>query len=67
MGNIILGVILIVVSIFGITYWWWDILVILRGLIPIVLFIVGIVAVIAGLEILRDRPRVNADKEGEVE
>lgn len=57
MGSIILGVILIIVSLFGITFWWWDIIVFLRGFLPVFLLILGIVAIAGGLEFLREPPQ----------
>lgn len=59
MGSIILGVIFIICSLFGITYCWWDVLVVLRGLFPILLLAIGVVAIIAGLEILKEQPGNN--------
>lgn len=57
MGSIILGTILVIVSLFGITFWWWDMLVCIRGLFPLLLLLCGIVAIVAGLEFLREQPR----------
>lgn len=56
MGSIILGVIFAICSLFGITYYWWDVLAVLRGLFPILLLAIGVVAIIAGLEILKEQP-----------
>lgn len=56
MGSIILGSILVVVSLFGFMYWWWDVIDILRGIIPIVLLILGIVAIGAGLNMTKEEP-----------
>jgi hypothetical protein len=56
MGSIILGSILVVVSLFGFTYWWWDVVDILRGIIPIGLLILGIVAIGAGLNMVKEEP-----------
>lgn len=56
MGSIILGVIFVICSLFGITYYWWDVLAVLRGLFPILLLAIGVVAIIAGLEILKEQP-----------
>lgn len=55
MSSIIFGSVLIITSLFGFTYWWWDVVVILRGLLPIILFIIGVVAIVAGMEILREK------------
>ncbi len=56
MGSIIAGTILVVASLFGFTYWWWDVIDILRGLIPIVLLVLGIVAIGAGLNMAKEEP-----------
>ncbi len=50
MNNIIIGSILVIASLFGFVSWWWDVILLLKGLIPLVFLFVGIVAVFAGLE-----------------
>lgn len=56
MGSIILGTILVIVSLFGFMHWWWDVIDILRGMIPIGLLILGIVAIGAGLNMVKEEP-----------
>ena len=49
MINVIAGLIAVVLGIWGLKVWWWSFSELLRGLIPLVLFIGGIVAVAAGV------------------
>ena len=49
MINVIAGLIAIVLGIFGLKVWWWSFSELLRGLIPLVLIIGGLVAIAAGM------------------
>ena len=62
MNNIIIGSILIIASLFGFVYWWWDVILLLKGLIPLVFLFVGIVAVFAGLECRTGKETTATDK-----
>jgi hypothetical protein len=45
----VIGVVLLVLGAFGLTMWWQDFGLVLRGLIPFLLVIGGLVAIGAGL------------------
>jgi len=45
----VIGVVLLVLGAFGLTMWWQDFGLVLRGLIPFLLLIGGLVAIGAGL------------------
>lgn len=49
MINVIAGLIAIVLGIWGLKVWWWSFSELLRGLIPLVLIIGGLVAIAAGI------------------
>ncbi len=62
MNNIIAGTILIVLSLVGMVFWWWDVLMLLKGLVPIALLALGIVAVAAGVSTLNEKPKTTNGK-----
>ena len=49
MINVIAGLIAIVLGVLGLKVWWWSFSELLRGLIPLVLLIGGLVAIAAGI------------------
>ena len=49
MPHIVVGLILVVLGAFGIITWWIDFGLVLRGLIPLLLLIGGLVAIGSGL------------------
>ena len=65
MINVIMGIIFVLLGVFGITYFWWDVLIILRGLFPVLFLITGGVAIVAGLELMKGRPGKNIEEEEE--
>lgn len=59
MPNIIVGLVAIALGLWGLSVWWWSVAELLRGLVPIVLILFGLVAVGAGVSIVRE----NGDQE----
>lgn len=57
MNNIIAGAVLIVLSLIGMVFWWWDVLMLLKGLAPIALLALGVVAVAAGISTMKEKPK----------
>ena len=49
MINVIAGLIAVVLGIWGLKVWWWSFSELLRGLITLLLFAVGLVAIAAGV------------------
>ncbi|KAF0191433.1 MAG: hypothetical protein FD165_1767 [Gammaproteobacteria bacterium] len=49
MNSIILGLISISFGIWGLTVWWWSFAELLRGLTPMVLVLIGVLALAAGV------------------
>lgn len=49
--KIVVGLILILASIYAVAVWWWsDFLVLLKGGVPILVFIIGLVFLLLGFE-----------------
>ena len=53
MPHIIIGLVLVVLGVFGIISWWTDFGLVLRGLVPFLFLIGGLVAIGSGL--IRER------------
>lgn len=54
MPSIIGGSIAIVLGIWGISVWWWSVAEVFRGLVPILLVVCGLVALAAGISMVRE-------------
>jgi hypothetical protein len=55
MANIIFGLVALALGLWGVSVWWWSIVEILRGIIPIALILLGLVALGAGVTRMRER------------
>ena len=53
MTNIIVGLLAIAFGLWGMTVWWWSVAELLRGLVPVILILVGAVALAAGMSAVR--------------
>lgn len=76
MGSIIGGLIALALGIFAAITWKWRMIELLQGIIPIALITGGIIAVVAGLDLVKEsdlskgkkaKARVNEDEEEENE
>ncbi|WP_135075055.1 magnetosome protein MamI [Terasakiella sp. SH-1] len=57
MPVVIFGLVAISLGLWAMAAWWWSVTELMRGLVPIILVILGIVAVAAGLSKVReDKP-----------
>ncbi len=54
MASIIFGLIALALGLWGVSAWWWSIVEILRGIVPIMLILLGLVALGAGVTRMRD-------------
>ena len=63
MPNIIVGLVAIALGLWGLSVWWWSVAELLRGLVPIVLILFGLVAVGAGVSIVREKDDEDATDE----
>ncbi|MBF0610885.1 MAG: hypothetical protein G8345_08120 [Magnetococcales bacterium] len=57
MPNIIFGLVAIALGLWGLTAWWYSVSEALRGLMPIILVLVGLVALGAGITSMRETKR----------
>lgn len=63
MPNIIVGLVAIALGLWGLSVWWWSVAELLRGLVPVVLILFGLVAVGAGVSIVREKGDEDATDE----
>lgn len=54
MANIIFGLVALALGLWGISVWWWSVVELLRGLVPILLILLGLVALGAGVTRMRE-------------
>ncbi|MEE8394347.1 MAG: magnetosome protein MamI [Rhodospirillales bacterium] len=54
MNIVIFGLLAISLGLWGMSVWWWSVAELLRGLAPIVLVFLGVVALAAGVSKVRD-------------
>lgn len=54
MANIIFGLVALALGLWGVSVWWWSIVELLRGLVPISLILLGLVALGAGVTRIRE-------------
>ncbi|MBF0453946.1 MAG: hypothetical protein HQL72_03895 [Magnetococcales bacterium] len=63
MANIIFGLVALALGLWGVSVWWWSIVEILRGLVPIALILLGLVALGAGVTRMREQERADSYRE----
>lgn len=57
MNSIIVGLISISFGLWGLTVWWWSFAELLRGLTPLVLVLIGLLALAAGIAQIQQSAR----------
>jgi arginine exporter protein ArgO len=62
---LISGVVSVILGIIGFTQWWSEFVIILKGGVPIMLILGGILAVYVGLDAMQDRMREERQKQEE--
>jgi small neutral amino acid transporter SnatA (MarC family) len=65
MSLLIGGIISVILGVIGFSLWWNDFIIILRGGIPILLILGGILAVYVGLDAMQDKVREERQKHDE--
>jgi arginine exporter protein ArgO len=65
MSLLISGVVAVILGIIGFTQWWSEFVTILKGGVPIMLMLGGILAVYVGLDAMQDRMREERQKHEE--
>ncbi|MBN1823841.1 MAG: hypothetical protein JW803_05935 [Endomicrobiales bacterium] len=67
MVTVIVSIVFLFLSLWGLFFWWEDFAVVIRGLLP-VLFVMGsLMGIIAGISGIRDSLARNAQKKAEAE
>lgn len=54
MGNVVGGFIAVALGILALVYWQWRVIEVIQGLLPIALIGIGLVAIVAGWEIIKE-------------
>jgi hypothetical protein len=54
MANIIFGLVSLALGLWGVSVWWWSVVEVLRGVVPVSLILLGLVALGAGVTRMRD-------------
>ncbi|MBF0273097.1 MAG: hypothetical protein HQL98_13690 [Magnetococcales bacterium] len=54
MPRIVFGLISMALGLWGVATWWWSIVEMLRGLVPLLLVVLGLVALGAGVSKIRN-------------
>jgi len=52
--SVVVGAVVALLGLWGLTGWWCDFLLVLRGLIPVMMIFGGVIAVIAGISEVKD-------------
>jgi len=60
--SIIIGAVVLVVGFLSLLRWWSDFLFVLRGTIPLILIFCGVIAVLSGINELKDTIKVKSTK-----
>ncbi|MEI8393161.1 MAG: magnetosome protein MamI [Rhodospirillaceae bacterium] len=53
MPSIMFGLLAVALGLWGLSAWWWSVVELLRGVLPLVLVFVGVLALAAGVSGLR--------------
>ncbi len=65
MSLLIGGAVAVIFGLLGLIFWWVDFFIILRGGIPIILILAGVLAVYIGLDEIQDKLREERQKQEE--
>jgi 5-bromo-4-chloroindolyl phosphate hydrolysis protein len=65
MSLLISGIVSVILGVIGFSLWWSDFMIILKGGVPIMLILAGILAVYVGLDAMEDRMREERHKQEE--
>jgi predicted RNA-binding protein len=65
MSMLISGIVSVILGIIGFSIWWKDFIIALKGIVPIMLILGGILAVYIGLDAMEDRAREERKRQDE--
>ena len=54
MPSVVFGLLALALGLWGLTAWWWSVTEALRGILPIALLVLGVVALAAGVQSVRE-------------
>ncbi|MBF0400434.1 MAG: hypothetical protein HQL90_06665 [Magnetococcales bacterium] len=60
MASIVFGLVAIALGLWGLSTWWWSVVEVLRGVVPLLLILIGPVALGAGITKMRENSEVEA-------
>ena len=60
MANIVFGLVAIALGLWGLSTWWWSVVEMLRGVVPLLLILIGPVALAAGITKLRENSEMES-------
>jgi hypothetical protein len=63
MSLLISGIVSVILGVIGFSLWWVDFVIILKGGVPIMLILGGVLAVYVGLDAMQDRLREERQKQ----
>jgi len=62
MPSIMVGLLAISLGLWGLSAWWWSVVELVRGVLPLALIFVGVLALAAGVATLRKGREVKDDE-----
>jgi len=62
-ATIIFGLVCLSLGLWGISAWWWSLVEVLRGLVPLLAVVLGLVALGAGVTKMREATPGDSDSE----
>jgi len=65
MSLLISGIVSVILGVIGFSLWWSDLMILLKGGVPIMLILGGVLAVYVGLDAMEDRMREERNKQEE--
>ena len=60
MASIVFGLVAIALGLWGLSAWWWSVAEVLRGIVPLLLILIGPVALGAGITKIRENSEMEA-------
>lgn len=62
MPGIMFGLLCVALGLLGLSAWWWSVVEVLRGVFPLVLVFVGVLALASGVSWLRKDGKVSGER-----
>ncbi len=62
MPGIMFGLLCVALGLLGLSAWWWSVVEVLRGVFPLVLVFVGVLALASGVSGLRKDGKVSGER-----